>query len=53
MAGREAGKPAEQNTGGFHNFKILYGLKYSGLFGLISLQCYYSIRSAFQSVFVE
>ena len=49
MAGRQAGRQADEIQVSFKIFKILYRLKlFRLLICLISLQCYYSIRSAFQ-----
>ena len=51
----QTGRRAEEIQMDFEIFKILYRLNY--LFGLpfylITLQCYYSIRTAFQSTFVN
>ena len=49
---REAGQ--QTKYGGFWFFKIVYRLNYSGfLFCLLSLLCYYSNRTAFQSAFFK
>ena len=49
MAQRLTGRLADNILVGFKIFKVLYQLNYSGFY----LQCYYSIRTAFQSAFVN
>ena len=55
QAVRWAGRQADEIQVGFKMFKILYKLNYvfGLLFCLLSLQCYYGIRTAFQSTFLK
>ena len=51
--GRLAGWLADEMRVEVEIFKLPYRLKYLDFYCLISVQCYYSVRNAFQSAFLK